>query len=344
MVTVARALEVPIKLEFPRPAAPGEDPKKAGNAMLGLGDIVIPGLMIGLALRFDLYLHYLKKQKPSTAIQANGGTGSSETVEKPAYVSPGKNWSTHFWTTSWSGSSANGNALKTGAFRKTYFHTSLTGYVLGMLSTLAGMEYSNHPQPALLYLVPAVVGSLWLVAFIKREVKFMYGFTEAVEEEGEADNTGKDKQTKGESEKTTETKGKSSFFSFASQQKNEEILDSAISRHFEEGDSGSEHSSAAGSSEGGPGPKRRTSAAKAKRREDSFRRDKGRDWFYFAVSSYAPVKKKTASESKIVAAGVSSDHNDNVSEVQAGANSTASGVSTTGRGEDEQAPKRRRHA
>ncbi|EAL85824.1 aspartic endopeptidase [Aspergillus fumigatus Af293] len=54
MVTVATKLDVPIKLLFPRPPAPGEAPDVVSLAMLGLGDIVIPGMMVGLALRFDL--------------------------------------------------------------------------------------------------------------------------------------------------------------------------------------------------------------------------------------------------------------------------------------------------
>lgn len=53
MVTVATKLDVPIKLVFP-------GPKRGG--MLGLGDVVLPGIMMALALRFDLYVHYLNKK------------------------------------------------------------------------------------------------------------------------------------------------------------------------------------------------------------------------------------------------------------------------------------------
>lgn len=59
-VTVVTNLHVPIKLLFPRPA---DRDGKAGFLMLGLGDIVIPRIMVGLALRFDLYLYYLRQQK-----------------------------------------------------------------------------------------------------------------------------------------------------------------------------------------------------------------------------------------------------------------------------------------
>ena len=51
MVDVATSLDAPIKLLAPRSAS-GKD-----FALLGLGDIVIPGLLISLCLRFDLYRH-----------------------------------------------------------------------------------------------------------------------------------------------------------------------------------------------------------------------------------------------------------------------------------------------
>lgn len=50
MVTVARNLDGPIKLVAPRPSSSsGID-----FAMLGLGDVVVPGLMVALCLRYDL--------------------------------------------------------------------------------------------------------------------------------------------------------------------------------------------------------------------------------------------------------------------------------------------------
>ncbi|CAG5120009.1 unnamed protein product [Candidula unifasciata] len=55
MVTVAKSFEAPIKLVFPQDIL--ENGLAAKNfAMLGLGDIVIPGIFIALLLRFDLSL------------------------------------------------------------------------------------------------------------------------------------------------------------------------------------------------------------------------------------------------------------------------------------------------
>ncbi|XP_054644298.1 minor histocompatibility antigen H13 isoform X2 [Dunckerocampus dactyliophorus] len=55
MVTVAKSFEAPIKLVFPQDLL--EKGMDASNfAMLGLGDIVIPGIFIALLLRFDVSL------------------------------------------------------------------------------------------------------------------------------------------------------------------------------------------------------------------------------------------------------------------------------------------------
>merc|ERR1712112_231866 len=55
MVTLAKSFEAPIKLVFPQDLL--ENGLNAGNfAMLGLGDIVIPGIFIALLLRYDVSL------------------------------------------------------------------------------------------------------------------------------------------------------------------------------------------------------------------------------------------------------------------------------------------------
>ncbi|XP_050400937.1 minor histocompatibility antigen H13 [Patella vulgata] len=62
MVTVAKSFDAPIKLVFPQDIL--EKGLAANNfAMLGLGDIVIPGIFIALLLRFDLSLKAKIKSK-----------------------------------------------------------------------------------------------------------------------------------------------------------------------------------------------------------------------------------------------------------------------------------------
>ncbi|TVY15582.1 Signal peptide peptidase 2 [Lachnellula arida] len=142
MVTVATTLDVPIKLVFP-------GPKRGG--MLGLGDVVLPGIMMALALRFDLYLHYVRKH--------------FKQGERALYVETTGLWGERFWT---SGSKEK-NVADAARFPKTYFKASVVGYVVGMLTTLVVLNSFNHAQPALLYLVPGVLVSLWGTALDVRE-------------------------------------------------------------------------------------------------------------------------------------------------------------------------------
>jgi len=53
MVDVAKKFDAPIKLLFPRVFANGD--QKAEFSMLGLGDIVIPGIFIALLIRYDAH-------------------------------------------------------------------------------------------------------------------------------------------------------------------------------------------------------------------------------------------------------------------------------------------------
>jgi minor histocompatibility antigen H13 len=64
------------------------------------------------------------------------------------------------------------------AFPKTYFHASIVGYAVGMMSTLAILLWFKHGQPALLYLVPSVVGSIFLTAWARGELKELWLYTE----------------------------------------------------------------------------------------------------------------------------------------------------------------------
>lgn len=86
-------------------------------AMLGLGDIVIPGIFIALLLRFDYSL-----ARPS----------------------------------------------------KTYFHSTLLAYFFGLTATIAVMHIFKHAQPALLYLVPACLGTPLAVALVKGDLTALF--------------------------------------------------------------------------------------------------------------------------------------------------------------------------
>jgi minor histocompatibility antigen H13 len=220
MVTVATKLDIPIKLLIPRPKhADEEDTGSVSLAMLGLGDIVIPGMMIALALRYDLYLFYLRKQIPTSKIsEGASGTDVKESMTKATYTPASGGWGERFWT---SFDTRNPPELLKGKlFPKPYFYASLTGYFLGMVVTEIVLHTANHAQPALLYLVPGVLGSLWGTAWWRRETKEMWEYSEMEEEEGDKHKEEKDsKEEEGERAEEKKDKGATSswlsWFGFA---------------------------------------------------------------------------------------------------------------------------------
>ncbi|RKF60669.1 putative intramembrane protease [Erysiphe neolycopersici] len=182
MVTVASSLDIPIKLVFP-------GPKK--GSMLGLGDVVLPGIMIALALRFDLYLHYLRKQRAATSVSESDKT----TLIKPDYIEATGAWGEKFWTSNFEQRSSCKTVADGARFKKIYFWASMTGYVVGLVVTLFVLKIFNHAQPALLYLVPGVLLPLWGTAWARGEIKTMYDYTE----DGEKEQNSKENKSSDES-------------------------------------------------------------------------------------------------------------------------------------------------
>ena len=140
MVTVAKSIDAPIKLLAPKPTTAGS---AAEYAMLGLGDIVIPGLMIALCLRFDL-AQYAKRRLAEHAPQTSSSSISAATVK-----SKGKKWATAMHEVS-----------PRTPFPRPYFWTGIASYLLGLGTTMGVMHTFKAAQPALLYLSPACCESI----------------------------------------------------------------------------------------------------------------------------------------------------------------------------------------
>jgi minor histocompatibility antigen H13 len=175
MMTVATKIDAPIKLVFPGPGR---------GSMLGLGDVVLPGIMIAIALRFDLYLHYLRKERKSS-------DSDPKEIIKPKYEEASGQWGERFWT-----SGSKEVTVADGArFPKVYFKAALVGYSIAMMITITVMRIWNHGQPALLYLVPGVLGALWGTALVRGEWKLMWEYTEdgSLDVEGDGEKNGEKK-------------------------------------------------------------------------------------------------------------------------------------------------------
>jgi minor histocompatibility antigen H13 len=117
MVSVAKNFEAPIKLLFPRPwDAPVGG--KAQFSMLGLGDIVIPGIFVAIMLRYDV------------------------------------------------------------AHRARYFYSAFAGYAAGLVATIVVMNVFKAAQPALLYIVPGVLGATFAHAVVHGEASTLFHWHE----------------------------------------------------------------------------------------------------------------------------------------------------------------------
>ncbi|KOB67544.1 Signal peptide peptidase [Operophtera brumata] len=116
----APKLSLPAKLVFPSMHHQGH------FSMLGLGDIVMPGLLLCFVLRYDAY------KKANLVCQMG---------QVPGPRSMGS--------------------------RLTYFHCSLLGYFLGLLTATVSAEVFKAAQPALLYLVPFTLLPLLTMAYVK---------------------------------------------------------------------------------------------------------------------------------------------------------------------------------
>ena len=154
MVSVATNLEGPIKLMFPKKL--DWEVAKDFN-MIGLGDIVIPGVFVALMMRFD-YLRMVRKIR--SEIQH-----SYKNVEKDSKG----NYITNFGLKSYC-----------------HFLCTVFGYVAGIVATLIVMNYFQKAQPALLYLVPGCLLYSIIPAILTGNIKELWNFDEelSLEETG----------------------------------------------------------------------------------------------------------------------------------------------------------------
>lgn len=127
MARNAPRLSLPGKLVFPSTHNTGH------FSMLGLGDIVMPGLLLCFVMRYDAY------KRAQAQKMADAG------IPLPS------NW-----------------------HRISYFHCSLFGYFLGLLTATISSEIFKAAQPALLYLVPFTLLPLFAMAYLKGDLRTMW--------------------------------------------------------------------------------------------------------------------------------------------------------------------------
>eukprot|EP00918_Siedleckia_nematoides_P025960 GHVU01056050.1.p1 GENE.GHVU01056050.1~~GHVU01056050.1.p1 ORF type:complete len:462 (+),score=128.02 GHVU01056050.1:319-1704(+) len=192
MVTVAKSFEGPAKIIFPV----SHDPWR--QSILGLGDVVIPGVFIAMALRFDHFVHHeeevARRKKNDDHVVAGGETAEGGDATAAASTTPPL--------------AEKMNIHK--EFAKPYFQWVFIAYETGLLVTLLAMFVSDHPQPALLYLVPACLIGLNLAAFLRNEIRQLYEYSEedGLDNEGAAEDGGQEEKKEEEEEKKEEKENK----------------------------------------------------------------------------------------------------------------------------------------
>ncbi|RNA44874.1 signal peptide peptidase-like 3 [Brachionus plicatilis] len=159
--------------EGPKLSLPGKlvipSYQEEGNySILGLGDIVIPGLLLCFVLRFDAYKrnqmafnfnaeksHDSKEEKvQNDFIVSNNVKHSASLLRfnklffRNFYSSPMRRWS--------------------------YFRCSLFGYFFGLFTATLSSEIFREAQPALLFLVPSILFPLMIMAYLNGDLNSMW--------------------------------------------------------------------------------------------------------------------------------------------------------------------------
>ncbi|KAK9032607.1 hypothetical protein V6N11_056867 [Hibiscus sabdariffa] len=188
MVSVAKSFDAPIKLLFPT----GDSARPF--SMLGLGDIVIPGFK---AFHVDLCQSGWLGPSPGSNGLGKGGCGLARPMNTSTCVL--------FF--------ANDIVIvvaKVGIFvalalrfdvsrgkESQYFKSTFLGYTVGLVLTIVVMNWFQAAQPALLYIVPSVIGFLAVHSLWNGEVKPLLEFDESKTAVGKQEG-GEDKSSKKE--------------------------------------------------------------------------------------------------------------------------------------------------
>lgn len=119
---------------------------RGGYAMLGLGDIVIPGILLSFALRLDLSLKLLRRRRDGAA----AGGASASAIAATAGNGGGSGGAVARWCE---------------AVTSTYWPTTVVGYAMGLAAANLAVSLMRMGQPALLYLCPATLLPVLALAY-----------------------------------------------------------------------------------------------------------------------------------------------------------------------------------
>ena len=133
----AKQLDPPVKIKIPRELLSGS-PRHF--SILGLGDIALPGMLLALSACFDQ--RRCRNDPLLSPMRASSSSLSEQQQQQQ---------------------------------RSVYLQRATLGYLVGMLSAMIGGMMSQMAQPALMYLVPAVLLPVLYTAWERRELREVWG-------------------------------------------------------------------------------------------------------------------------------------------------------------------------
>ena len=207
MMTVATssAVQGPTRLLFPKPPSlnPFADAGAFPFSLLGLGDIAVPGLLLGLCLRYDASravdlrpraegaisaIEQSLAKLPADANRQQHGEAAVDAAFEAYDRVADEDDAQRNATTSGSDADAVDASSADGGHRRRrpvsdavmsqrrYFTPTLISYVVGLCGAFAVNAVTHAGQPALLYICPAMLATVLAVAASRREVGRLWSF------------------------------------------------------------------------------------------------------------------------------------------------------------------------
>jgi hypothetical protein len=132
--------------------------------MIGLGDIVLPGLLISFCARYDGAKFLTRKCSEASSGGASSGNANGAAASDIEYT-PTLNRKQVFI----SNTKAFLKSLKKG-----YFGPMMVAYAVGLSAAYIAVYGMKRGQPALLYIVPACLLTIFVLGLRKRQLSDMW--------------------------------------------------------------------------------------------------------------------------------------------------------------------------
>jgi minor histocompatibility antigen H13 len=188
-VATSDVMSGPTKLLFPRFPGSASEATDYPFSLLGLGDVVIPGLLAALSLKFDASRAVNMKARgiaAAEAIQAaidsldDDATGQeiADAAADAAEIAFDKVADGESNGGEDEMASHRNAASESVLVQRTYFLPALLAYGVGLGITFYANKVMSMAQPALLYLIPSMLVIIGGVAVIRGEVDRVWTFTD----------------------------------------------------------------------------------------------------------------------------------------------------------------------